>query len=529
MTPSDARAYIQKRIKEEGFFYTDDKAWLTPDGNQALWTFDLKSLLLDKDFLQATCDLFWSMHDKDEPIQICGLEAASIPLVTALVMSGNRANGLYVRKSRKKKYDLRELEGELNNAPIVIVDDVVNSGSSLEKQLRVLKKFGRDARFTFAFVHLRPLHKYEYLKFAYGIKPDFIFSLTDFGQDFDRPNPPALRFIEKWKYETGWPHTFNVERRNQIAVTADTVCINADDGRVHALSTRSGEVYWKEFVQKTVPLRGNQPGILAWNDAVIAATENGTLVKLSARDGFVSLQKSVADELWGDIDYIPDHGLCVSGRQGQGYFFGLFDDTFNLKWKFETKFKVTGFHLVSDLVILTTNGEVTALHASNGKIKWHRNLEGAIFDGIGVDEDNYGYVVTEQGRLQKFKLSNGKVVKERDLDEPFFHTRCVADGDRLFITSLHRTLYCLDRASLETLWEFNTRGRIFGRPVVSQDLVYFGNNECLLYAIDATNGRQLGSVMLDERIVSEPVVLADGDVIVSTIANTTHRFGIERP
>jgi orotate phosphoribosyltransferase len=58
--------------------------------------------------------------------QISGLETAAIILVTGMAMETGM-NGFYIRKSRKKHGLYNMIEGRLSDAPVIIVDDLMNS------------------------------------------------------------------------------------------------------------------------------------------------------------------------------------------------------------------------------------------------------------------------------------------------------------------------------------------------------------------------------------------------------------------
>lgn len=66
--------------------------------------------------------------------QFAGLETASIPLITGLQMYakglGLDINAFTVRKERKPYGIFQLIEGIPNNAPVMLIDDLVNSGTS---------------------------------------------------------------------------------------------------------------------------------------------------------------------------------------------------------------------------------------------------------------------------------------------------------------------------------------------------------------------------------------------------------------
>lgn len=534
MSVAEAKEYIFKRIKEEGFIQTEDSLWLTPGGQPMAWTFDLKALFLDKDFLQAVAKIFWSIYDPLKPIQICGLESASIPLVTTLVLTGERANGLFIRKSKKKKYDLRDIEGILNDAPIVVVDDIVNACTSLEKQIKVLKKLHYDVNGFFACVHLQPPENYLYLGKQYGITHHFLLSLEDFGVPFEQMWSKPLVCTEVWQQNAPSKHVFNVARRNQMYVSENTVYVNSDDGFVRALSPQTGDYYWTTKVQKQVPITLNQPGLVTNDTYLIAGTENGSICVLSKQTGELCNRFSILDHIYGDI--LPGKNanqVLVTGRHAGAYAVVLFDTLSGKKlFEFTNRRRV---HVAVDysralIFVTTASGTIFALSYQTGNIIWTREVAGAIHDSMAIEEKTgEGYTVTEEGWLYRIRLSDGKILNKNLVsDEPFFFTRPTISGDTILLTALHRTMYGLDKKTLAVNWEYNTWGRIFSRAIVYDGKVLFGNNEGVLYVLSHQDGIVLSKYVVGDRIVSEVVIGKDNQLLVQTIEGVVHCLKLEK-
>lgn len=523
MEVNAARNYLKKRIQEEGFFHTNDRVWLSSKGDQSTWTFDLKALLLDKNFLEATCTVFWSMYDRTKPIQICGLETASIPLITALVLTGENANGIYIRKSKKKKYDMRELEGTLRDAPIVLVDDIITSGSSMEKQISVLKKNHYDVTSLFTFVHLKEPRRYEYLKLAYGIDPKFVFSVIDFGESYVQSKPPTLRFEEEWKFTEVKGNEFNVTRRNQMFTDGTTVYLNADNGRVYALSRETGEEYWSTKIQNKVRVNSNQAGVIRVGEKVCAATEQGALWIINDRTGAVLNKFSLCDGFYGEIFRLGESQLLLTGQDGKKFIALVFDlKGEELVWKYESgsrlSLSIEPDHK-NNFVIADYAGRVIAFDRYFVK-RWETKVIGAVMDGATFDQTGKKMsLVTSEGMVYLVRASDGLIIKETQIDEPFLSAKPVFNNGKLYFTSLHRTVYCLEVETLNKIWEYNTKGRIFGGSTIFGSVLLFGNNEGILYAIDTKTGQWLGSYVHGDRIVSEPIGEENNRVLVQTISN----------
>ena len=69
--------------------------------------------------------------------QFCGLETGSLPLIAALQVQGKALgisiNAFTVRKERKGYGLFHFIEGIPDNSPFVLIDDLINSGSSIKR------------------------------------------------------------------------------------------------------------------------------------------------------------------------------------------------------------------------------------------------------------------------------------------------------------------------------------------------------------------------------------------------------------
>lgn len=129
--------FIASAIRERAIVRGENQRLISPKGGSNSWLIDMRRPLMDAKFLDAVAGLFWETFADALPFQVGGMEVAAIPLVSAIltksVARGTPINGFIVRKERKTYGTGGLIEGTLTDAPIVIVDDLLNSGASLEK------------------------------------------------------------------------------------------------------------------------------------------------------------------------------------------------------------------------------------------------------------------------------------------------------------------------------------------------------------------------------------------------------------
>lgn len=130
-------------------------------GSWYTWIFYMRRGLYDKNFMNALSKLFiYKIHSEigHFDFQISGLETGSTPLVVALPIFLQRnkidVHSFSIRKERKTYGLLNWIEGVPNDKPVLLVDDLCNSSSSMRKAYDVLKEEGiKTLPYAFAVVN----------------------------------------------------------------------------------------------------------------------------------------------------------------------------------------------------------------------------------------------------------------------------------------------------------------------------------------------------------------------------------------
>lgn len=112
--------------------------------------FYLRRLTHNSKMLQYVSALFFydimkTIQESSEypAIQLCGLETSSIPIMIGIQQYASKygisINSFSVRKERKNYGLFNFIDGIPTDAPIIIVDDIVNSGSAIGRVLDTCK------------------------------------------------------------------------------------------------------------------------------------------------------------------------------------------------------------------------------------------------------------------------------------------------------------------------------------------------------------------------------------------------------
>ena len=94
------------------------------------------------------------------------------------------------------------------------------------------------------------------------------------------------------------------------------------------------------------------------------------------------------------------------------------------------------------------------------------------------------------------------------------HSSPAVTDEVVIIGSRDRRLHCIERASGEGRWVFETRGMIDGSPVVVGDRVFFGSSDRNLYAVNIEDGSQAWQYPVGQRISGSPAV-GEGCLVIA--------------
>ena len=129
-------------VRAEPGTYMDGKL----EGSKYTWVFYLRNGLFRTDFLSAVTQM-WMKRVHDEighfDFQLSGLETASTPMIVGIPIYaqvfGVNLNGFSIRKEQKTYAMKNWLEGGATEQPVMLMDDLSNSGDSLRKAYDILE------------------------------------------------------------------------------------------------------------------------------------------------------------------------------------------------------------------------------------------------------------------------------------------------------------------------------------------------------------------------------------------------------
>ncbi|TSC86216.1 MAG: quinonprotein alcohol dehydrogenase [Parcubacteria group bacterium Gr01-1014_8] len=488
------------------------------DGTHSLpWIFDFRAAMCDSEHLNAFAELFWERSENEYPFQVCGMETAGIALVAAICMKGHErnkpVNGLYVRKSRKKYGLMKAFEGTPTKDPVIFVDDLINTGQSVQKVLAVLHDEGLTLRSVFTILGVRSLDEYAFLDKA-GITYSMLFLSEEFGVPLVKSQTP-IRYDEfdvLWTFKSGSPSYQHVVPKSAPALDASHVYFGSDDGILHALDQKTGAELWKYRIGMFPFGKGIFSTPAVANKTVYFGAYDGNMYALASDTGKRRWVYRDADWIGSSPAVAPDLGLLYIGLE-----FGLFNkrggiaalslDTGEEKWAMRS---MNGLTHCSPLymkeeravVIGSNDGSVYCFDAHSGNEQWTYKTNGSVKSSFAYDAKRRLVIFGSfDGNVYALRAKDGKPVWHFDIGEAIFSTPCLL-GDYAYMPSLNKYLFALSLDSGEEKWRFQMRGRIFSSPVIADNSLWIGSNDGRLCELDPATGTVRSFFQTSERIVN---------------------------
>jgi outer membrane protein assembly factor BamB len=169
----------------------------------------------------------------------------------------------------------------------------------------------------------------------------------------------------------------------------------------------------------------------------------------------------------------------------------------------------------------SADGNLYALDL-NGNLRWSFETEHAIW-GSPVSNGEVIYVASMDHYIYALDPQSGDLIwKTEDLGGQLVAQPALSPNGVLYIGAFgSRTdnvdrssrLVAVDASNGEILWSTPTRGWVWSTPLLNEDVLYFGDNEGFVYALNAQTGDVLWQIQPDSSanraIIGAPVILGD--------------------
>lgn len=509
------------------------------------WIFDFRRILMNGKVANLVSDIFYEQFHKKYPFQLGALEIAGVPLVTSLMTKfyykgTEDINAFFIRKSRKKTGLLRMIEGTLEEEKrIILVDDILNSGDSFWRQIEVLEKLGYKVDTVWSILRFRDLDYYTRFH-QRGIKIESLFTLDDFTDTLGEKvalikpapaEPTPMPFTPVWQFSSKNPSYGHVVSKSQPILDDSKVYVGSDDRTFWAINQTDGSVSWHYKVGLPTLKKSISSSPALFKNLVIFGAYDGNIYALDKETGKNVWTSLHADWVRSSPAVSADLGIVFVGL-GFGLFckrggiIALDAHTGKTIWLDASHPAYTHasplyIEKTQQVAIGSNDGKMRLYDAKKGKLAWefitdggiaydpHQNSKSVsadIREGV-VFSSKHDYLIfgSVDTNLYILKRKTGELVHKHSCDFGLYSTPHIYK-DKVYFTSLDKTLRCIDLNTLELVFKVNVDNtRLFGSPVVIEDKLYVGTNAGRLHELDPYTGKQLGYFQALERITNTVV------------------------
>jgi len=541
--PTGPRDIVSSAIRECAILHAEKQRLISPKGAGNSWLIDMRRIFMNATSLDAAAELFWQQCGGAMPFQVGAVETAAIPFLSAILMKslsrGTPVNGFIVRKERKTYGAGNAIEGSLTDAPIVIVDDVLNSGSSMEKAQAVLEQQNKTIAFAWVLIDYESPAGGFWRK-RRGVPVVAAFRLSEFGLSLDQPKPGMLAtFHNRWRFASPDPNFFHRVPKSFPATDGERVYFGSDCGVFWCLNASDGSVAWS-FKVHTPGHKNLWSSPALYDGRVYFGSYDGNVYCLDALTGGEVWRYSEADWVGSSPALAPELGylfigleFAVEGKRGS--IAALRMENGEKVWEHMTKrytHASPAYWPERQLLACGSNDkEMFLFEAATGAMRWRfetrggAGLEGSIRHAPAFDSKRERLITgCADGWIYIIDIATGKEVWSVKTDNTIYTVPLVV-GDKAWIGSADKYLYVLDLERCVVKTKIFAGSRIFGPPRLLQGRIYFGACSGLIYEIDAVTDEITGTHQLPDAITNALTYNpATGDFYALTYVNELFAF-----
>ena len=551
-------AELQKLIEKKVYVQNKNEP-ISMHEDPESWIFDFRRLLMNGKAADLISEIFLEEYKNKYPFQLCALEIAGVPLVTSLMnkfyQRGYRdINAFFIRKSRKKTGLLRMIEGEIQETKkIILVDDIINSGSSFWRQIEVLEELGYKVDTVWSILRFRDKDYYKRF-YNRGIKVESLFDLDNLTEALgervknlpprkDKPTPAP--FNVKWVFKSKEPSLNWVVSKSQPIIDEEKIYFGSDNCTFWAINQKDGSVAWKYGVgsSKKKSIFSN-PAL--YKNSVIFGSYDGNVYSLDKNTGKPNWISIEADWVGSSPAIAYELGIVFIGLEfglikKHGGIIALDADTGKPIWMDRNHTGLTHCspYYIKDhqeVIIGSNDGMARLYDARTGKQKWSFTTFGGAEEnsvevtGFGAGDIKENFAFSQKHDYLIFgSIDSFLYIIDRNTGHLVKHFKCIHGiystpyiyKDRVYFTSTDKHVRCVDLNTLELVFEEKIDGtRIFSTPTIINDKLYIGTNAARLHELDPMTGKSLGYFQALERITNTVVYNQKTDTyFLPTFAN----------
>jgi len=538
MAPSSETKAVTEYIRANCIFRSPEHNLISRHGGSLRWLIDLRPAFLQAGILDAIAAAFWARFRTALPFQIGGMEVAAIPLVTALVLKahqlGLEVNGFIIRKQRKTDGRGRTIEGAVNGDPVMLVDDTINSGSSLAKALAVLKAEGHRVWHLFCVIDYRASKGIAWRE-EHGLSSDCMFELSDFGlvvaDRLSAKRSPQYRHL--WRFTAHGGHPFSVVPKSAPAYNDGAIFMGSDRGRIFSIDAASGKPLWCQPLPNT-GRKGIWSSPCLCDGRMYIGAYNGNVYCLAQTDGRIAWCNHACDWIGSSPIVIPRHGLMSIGLEyerpsAKGGIAAFAMEDGRKLWEHclaQYQHGSSVYFEENDSIITGTNDHnVISLDAATGRHLWTFATRRSVKYAPALDRRR-GIVAFASFDTSIYLLDAGSGQKRAEIEtRDICYTTPLMLENRLFCGSGDKHLYVVDLDTLKPIARLNLGSRVYATPRLVNGRVVVGTAGGVLCIIDPVSLAIEDRLYLPDAITNAVASNEDGSrIFVPTYMNEVYCY-----
>ncbi|MBN3740199.1 MULTISPECIES: PQQ-binding-like beta-propeller repeat protein [Burkholderia] len=529
------RAALRNLIESKCIFRAPKYKLVSSSGKSLKWLIDLRPLLLSSEGLDTLADLFWNRYADQLPFQVGGMEMAAVPLVAAILMAGARKGhhlgGFIIHKERKRYGRMNAIEGEVSDAPILLVDDIFNSGASIEQSRVVLAEIDRPIWKVWSVIDYQSNTGEDWQK-RHGVTVESAYVLGDFGLKLSVPTSHStqLSFLVRWLSKATSANHHYVVPKSAPRAQGGLIYFGTDSGEMRCIDGASGETRWS-FKIEAARSKGIWSTPYVTPGRVFFGGYDGNLYALCAQSGREIWRYVEPDWIGSSPAYASDLNLVFIGVEYAsptrgGGIAAIDAETGHKVWECPVRCYVHGspLYAADDSLVLcgTNDGALLALDARTGALRWQFQTNGAVKHAPALDPDRRQVVFGSfDGGIRGVSLDSGELKFCIQTGNAVYTTPLI-DGARAYCGSTDKYLYVIDLATGEGIAKIGAHSKIFSSPARIGPWIWFGSTNGRVRAIDPQTFALAGVFQLPDAVTT--AVEYDAVNQMLTVATTANRL-----
>lgn len=519
------RRFLADLINKTAILRKEQQTILSASGEKLDWLIDMRRIFLNADALDVIAGLFWDHYGRSGPIQVAGMEVASVPLVAALILKakerGISTNGLLIRKERKTTGTGQIIEGVPNENPVVLVDDIVNSGNSLDKAFAALRQSILDIHEVFVVIDYNSEAGLDWRK-KKNVNVTSLFDLAEFGLAVKSPPPlPVSDYAIAWRYYSPGAFPFHTVPKSTPLLVGDKIYMGLEKGAMVCVDAKTGKAVW-EFPIAMDHNKGVWSSPAHHAGRIYFGAYNGCVYCLDAKTGAVIWANPCCDWVGSSPLIVEKHNMLYLGLEYQrhramGSNAALDLDTGSRLWEIPQKKYQHGsaayFEPIDAVIFGNADHNLSAYEAKTGKLIWQSDTERSLKYPPAIDVQRGRVIGTSfDGKIYVVDAVNGRKLAAFHTNDLCYTTPLIYKN-KIFAGSGDKHMYIIDADTLQMLKRMDCGSRVYSSPRVINGRVVFGTNGGRIIELDGDTLEVLAVSQLPDAIPNAIASTPDGSMM----------------